>query len=139
MSDRTYASWCNMKARCNNPNRKDYRWYGARGITYCNSWERYNIFLLDMKECPEGYTLERIDNDKNYSKENCKWIPKEEQLRNTRNCRKISFQNKTQNLMDWCRELNLDYETTRQRIVRLGWLDCQALTTPTPKPFKEVR
>ena len=74
---REYKSWNNMKNRCNNPKLAEYKNYGGRGITYDKDWERFENFYRDMGERPEGTTLDRIDVDKDYSKENCRWATKE--------------------------------------------------------------
>ncbi len=79
---RTYAS---MKSRCYNENTPNYRWWGARGITVCDRWlSSFWNFVEDMGERPEGFTLERVDNEKEYSPENCKWASVEENNRNRR-------------------------------------------------------
>jgi len=70
---KTYASWADMKTRCNNPNSKDYHLYGGRGINYDPAWESFESFYLDMGEKPHGLTLDRIDNSKGYFKNNCRW------------------------------------------------------------------
>lgn len=79
-----YRVWTSMKQRCDNPNIKYYEHYGGRGITYCKRWSKFENFLKDMGEKPEGKSLDRIDNNKNYSKNNCKWATWAEQNRNTR-------------------------------------------------------
>lgn len=81
---REYHSWNSMKNRCNNPNLKEYKNYGGRGITYDERWNDFNEFYKDMGERPEGTTLDRIDVDKNYCKENCRWATREQQQRNRR-------------------------------------------------------
>lgn len=84
---RTYRAWASMKARCDNPTQTSYRYYGGRGITYCDRWRNFPQFLADMGECPPGLTLERIDVDGHYAPGNCTWIPRAEQNRNKRNSR----------------------------------------------------
>jgi len=77
-----------MKQRCINPSNQSYHWYGGRGIKFQKSWSKYSNFLEDLGICPDGLTLERIDPNGDYCKENCKWIPLKEQVKNKRNSRK---------------------------------------------------
>lgn len=79
-----YQAWRSMKNRCTNPNSKDYENYGARGIEICAEWGDYEAFLRDMGPCPAGLQLDRIDNDKGYCKENCRWATKSAQMLNRR-------------------------------------------------------
>ena len=79
-----YHSWAGMKARCNNPNNVAYIHYGGRGITYCTKWETWEGFYADMGERPEGFTIERINVNENYSPENCIWLERKKQGTNKR-------------------------------------------------------
>lgn len=80
----TYISWKQMKQRCLNPNTPDYKNYGGRGVTICDKWIKFAGFYEDMGERPDGLTLDRIDNNGSYCKENCKWSTRAEQNRNKR-------------------------------------------------------
>jgi len=83
-TDRTYKSWEGMKQRCLNPNNPRFDSYGGRGITIEPKWLTFAGFLEDMGERPEGLTLDRIDNNGDYCKANCRWASPAEQQRNTR-------------------------------------------------------
>lgn len=83
----TYRTWANMKERCNRPDNKNYENYGGRGISYDPRWESFSEFFSDMGTRPDGLTLERIDVNGPYTKDNCKWDDKTAQSRNRRYCK----------------------------------------------------
>jgi hypothetical protein len=80
----TYMSWAHMKHRCRAKTGKHYKDYVLRGITVCERWNKFENFLEDMGERPEGCTLDRVDNDKGYFKNNCRWATRKEQFHNSR-------------------------------------------------------
>lgn len=84
VNSRTYRIWKGMRNRCNNKNNKDYKYYGGRGIKIDSCWNNFMNFLRDMGQAPENMTLDRVNNDKDYCKNNCKWSTRKEQANNRR-------------------------------------------------------
>ena len=135
-----------MKYRCYNHSCKGYKNYGARGITVCDEWlnnERINIgwhnnptkgFIAFQKWAlangyKENLTLDRIDNSKGYSPENCRWVSYKIQNNNRRSNLFISYNGKSKTLHQWCDELNLSYSKIFQRLNRLHWSVEEAFET----------
>ena len=79
-----YETWRSMRKRCNYPGHSSYSNYGGRGISVCERWDDFTLFVEDMGERPDGCTLDREDNDRDYSPENCRWSSSEEQKANCR-------------------------------------------------------
>lgn len=121
--------WRQMLDRCRNPKNPSYSDYGGRGITVSESWQEFENFFADMGDRPKGYTIERIDNNAGYSKENCRWATYSEQLNNRRTSRMIEFNGKSQTIAEWSEETGINWHTLRQRIDRLGWPIERALMT----------
>ena len=114
-----YYVWCNMLARCRNPNKPEYVNYGGRGISVCKEWHSFEAFYADMGDAPfEGAQLDRIDNDGDYTKDNCRWVTAATNLKNKRNNLMFTHEGKTQCLMDWAKEYGLNYKTLSNRLQR---------------------
>jgi hypothetical protein len=89
-----YRSWYAMKARCSNPNYKNYNYWGGRGIKVCDRWlNSFENFIEDMGKKPANTSLDRINNDGNYEPNNCRWATKTEQQNNRRNNKLIFISN----------------------------------------------
>lgn len=96
-----YRTWCHMLARCRNRKNPQYKDYGGRGITVCLKWLDYPTFLADMGRKPSSeHTIERIDNSRGYSPDNCKWATRSEQQRNRRQNVIVNLNGKTMVLED---------------------------------------
>lgn len=126
-----HRSWTQLIQRCTNPNNPAYAKYGGRGITVCARWRNSFVdFLADMGERPSlGHSLDRIDNDAGYFKENCRWATKSEQACNRRSNRLLTLGAETLPVMEWSRRTGLKRSTIEQRLV-YGWSVERALTTP---------
>lgn len=127
-----YNLWASMKARCSNPNSRFYKDYGGRGITVCERWEIFENFYADMGDRPEGLSLDRIDNNKGYSPDNCRWATKLQQRRNTRTNTWLEFNGERRVLTEWAEIVNLSPATIRSRL-RASWTVDKALSTPPDK------
>lgn len=125
-----YESWLEMHKRCTNSKCAAYEDYGARGITVCERWKSFDLFLADMGERPEGKMIERINNCGNYDPINCKWADRTEQNRNKRSNRVFTFQGVTACLSELCDVFEQPYERVQARITALGWTIEDAMTKP---------
>ena len=143
---RLYRIFWGMKNRCYNQNRKDFKDYGGRGITVSDEWLDREIIpgsyhttkgWLAFKNwaLSNGYndkmTIDRIDVDKGYSPENCRWVTMKVQSNNARSNRLIKYKGKTQTLMMWCEELGLHYERVWFRLYKKNW--------PVEKAFEQPK
>lgn len=119
---RLYRVWGNMKTRCYNKRNRNYARWGARGITVCDEWRSdfqafYDWAMANGYE--DGLTIDRIDNDKGYTPDNCRWATPEQQANNTRRVRLIEFRGESHSLHEWSRILGIRAETLFYRLKRL--------------------
>ena len=126
--ERLYKIYRGMKTRCTNPNRDDWKDYGGRGITVCDEWEIYENFKSWALN--NGYsddlTIDRIDVNKGYCPENCRWVTLKEQARNKRNTVKLTINGIEKSLADWCEEEDKNYSIVLRR-KEDGWDDYDCL------------
>lgn len=114
-----YKSWQKMHERCKNTNSTQYKYYGGRGIAVCERWDNFDEFFLDMGPRPGvEFTLDRVNSNGNYSKENCRWASKKVQANNRKSNRLVTIAGKTKTLSQWCDESGIGYSTLKQRLNR---------------------
>lgn len=118
---RTFNIWADVKKRCTNANAREYRWYGGRGITLCADWADFVNFHRDMGVAPEQMTLERIDVNKGYSRDNCTWIPLNRQAENKTTSIRVTYGGVERCLKSLCTYLGIPYMRTYKRYVVRGW------------------
>lgn len=137
-STKEYSIWSSMVKRCTNKNCKGYKNYGGRGITLNPRWLKFENFFADMGKAPDKhYSLERIDVNGGYWKENCKWIPILEQSRNKRNTVWIEYEGKTLLAKDWEKITGIPRRCIQNRLKK-GWSVKDTLTVKSKdgKTFK---
>jgi hypothetical protein len=116
-----------MIERCTKKDHHAYHHYGGRGITVCEEWlDSFQNFYRDMGES-NGKSLDRIDNNKGYSKDNCRWATREEQSNNTRRTKLLTYKGKTLGVSQWSRKLGIPTSTIWNRLIR-GWDDKETLS-----------
>jgi hypothetical protein len=112
-----YKVWNNFKTRCYNSNTLNYNRYGGRGITVCDKWLTFEGFLEDMGKRPSrNHSLDRINNDGNYCKDNCRWTTRKEQTRNRSTNVYIFYNGRNMILKDLAKEVGLDYQVIKRRL-----------------------
>lgn len=128
-----YRTWHGMKNRCEDVDDPGYRLYGARGIRVCQSWQKFDQFLADMLPIwGPGLSIERINNDGPYSKENCRFATQQEQCNNTRLSKRLTCNGKTLTQAQWSRVMGVKQATIGYRL-SAGWSVERALATPVHK------
>jgi hypothetical protein len=127
----TYNTWRAMIERCNRKGNSRYKHYGERGITVCKEWLKYENFLRDMGIRPEGLSIERINNNLGYNKENCKWATTQEQSKNTTKSVLIEWGGVVRNRCDWAKIMGITPGALTFRLREWG-LE-RAMTTPSQR------
>lgn len=127
-----YRMWRSMIYRCENPKHNAYKNYGGRGITVCEEWHDFETFKKWVEETKpyENATVDRIDNNKGYSPQNCRWVDMSIQANNRNNNLSISYNGETHNLMEWSKILDFDYKRVHNRMNKLGWSFEKSIATP---------
>lgn len=129
-----YRVWVDMRRRCHQPQRPDYRNYGARGIVVCDRWRKdFAAFYADIGPRPPNHTLERRNNDGPYSPANCYWATNKEQHQNTRHSRLIVVRGKRMSVAAAADAAGLNRVTVSGRLNR-GWTPERALSEPPIEP-----
>jgi hypothetical protein len=126
-----YTIWRGIKQRCLSPNYATYSDYGARGITICERWLSFENFVADMGSRPHGHSVERVDNEKSYSPDNCIWKLSSLQAQNRRSNRTITFNGETLCIAEWSRRTGIPGYCIIARLKR-HWSHEKALTTQIP-------
>lgn len=125
-----HSVWSDMKRRCYDPRRADFKFYGGLGIIVCKRWMKFESFISDMGPRPSNHhTLERIDVNGNYAPSNCKWATRKEQANNTKRNVKLTLDDKTMTISQWAEHLGISQWRIRSRL-KAGWNNKKTLTTP---------
>lgn len=116
-ASKEYRAWSNMKTRCDNSSYYLFDRYGGRGISYCDSWIDFKCFISDMGYAPtKSHSLDRIDGDKGYDKDNCQWSTPKEQANNRIDNVHYEYKGESKTLALWCDQLDVKYDTVRARL-----------------------
>lgn len=125
-----YKVWKAMLQRCSNPNNPRFPRYGQRGIRVCDAWQDFAVFLQDMGPRPSNkHSIERKDNDGDYTPENCMWATASIQARNRRGNVLFTYNGVTQCMSAWAHSIHIDPKLFRNRLM-LGWSFEEVITTP---------
>lgn len=125
--------WYGMRKRCYSEKEPAYKDYGGRGITICDEWLNDVVPFYKWainNGYKDGLMIERIDNDKGYSPDNCKWATPKDQANNRRSCVNFTYNGETKNLTQWCNYFGLPYKTIHARIYKRHWTFERAITEP---------
>jgi hypothetical protein len=129
---RTYIVWQRMHDRCTKPSSPKFHLYGGRGIKVCERWRDFAAFLADMGEVPDGFTLDRVDNDRGYEPENCRWATRQEQRLNQRGVRRFEWDGRMLSVGELAEVTGVNRNTLVSRLGR-GWAVAEAVATPAAR------
>jgi len=115
-----YTVWGQMRSRCNNPSTPGYKHYGGRGIKCCPQWDSFEVFVSDMGNRPDGFTLDRIDVNGDYEPRNCRWADRRTQANNTTRSVRYAYEGEEMSLEDVSARTGVNLNTLRVRLFR-GW------------------
>lgn len=125
-----YLAWGDMKQRCSNPNNRNYKNYGGRGITVCKRWlDSAGNFLIDMGPRPRHGSIDRIDNDGDYAPSNCRWVNNKEQQSNRRDNRRVVVDGQSKTIAQWAVGSGLSQHVITSRL-KSGWPERDAVSMP---------
>lgn len=113
-----YQTWQGMHQRCRNPNSRQWNDYGGRGIKVCERWSNFHTFASDMGPKPPGYSLDRIDNDGDYSPDNCRWASRRDQQLNQRRAVYVEVDGKRYRAIELARLAGVKSDTIIERAKR---------------------
>lgn len=137
-STKLYKVWTSIKGRCLNKNSQGFRFYGERGISICPEWLSFDVFRdwALSNGYKKGLSIERIDNNKGYFPENCKWIKMTDQRDNQRSTRRVTLNGQTKTLKQWSKATGIKHTTLSTRIFERNWPIERALTE---KPRRRIK
>lgn len=132
-----YSVWQGMLRRCYTPTTRGYSCYGGRGITVCDRWrgpDGFKHFVADMGERPDGHSIDRVDNNKNYSPDNCRWATRKQQQYNLRTTRKVLIEGREYVVAELANLHGLKSDTVARRVSH--GLTFDEVTSPVPRRSK---
>ena len=132
-----YIAWRCMRGRCNNQTHRQYKYYGGRGIKICKRWDNFLHFLADMGKAPKGMSLDRINNNGNYTPSNCRWATPLQQTLNSRQTRWITYKGETMCLAHWAKRIGLLPSTLGSRL--RTWTFAQVMQATQPSVIAQFR
>lgn len=133
---RLYRIYRGMKTRCTNPKYTYWHRYGGRGISVCDEWQKFDNFCdwalsSGYEERDLALSIDRIDVDKGYSPDNCRWATATQQANNTSRNHFISAFGKTMTIAEWAKETGIKDRTIYCRVAKYGWTPEEAVSIPT--------